>query len=102
VVLWCSGAGVLCVNPQSVASDGNREAMQFGNYAMNTDGSITLEIAGNTFPNGSGAKQRRVIEIHGDEMKWMNPKASIGGSVVEIIMLQRAKIGDHSPPAAVK
>src|SRR5262249_53176643 len=61
------------VNPQSAPSDRNREAMQFGNYTMNTDGSITLEIVGNSFPNGGGAKQRRVLEIHGDEMKWMNP-----------------------------
>jgi len=82
------------VNPQSAASDENRGAMQFGNYTMNTDGSITLEIVGNTFPNGGGAKQRRVIQINGDEMKWIDPK---GSSVVEVIVLQRAKIGDHSP-----
>ncbi len=66
----------------------------FGSYAINSDGSITLEITGSSFPNRDGTKQKRLAEIKGDEMKWTNPAASMGGT--SVIMLQRAKSG--SPP----
>jgi len=77
----------------------NKEAVagnisNFGSYAINSDGSITLEIIGSSFPNRDGTKQKRLAEIKGDEKKWTNPAASMGGT--SVIMLQRAKSG--SPP----
>jgi len=78
----------------------NKEAVagnvsNFGSYAINSDGSITLEITGSSFPNRDGTKQKRLAEIKGDEMKWTNPTASMGGT--SVIMLQLAKSGDRYP-----
>ncbi len=78
----------------------NKEAVagnvsNFGSYAINSDGSITLEITGSSFPNRDGTKQKRLAEIKGDEMKWTNPAASMGGT--SVIMLQLAKSGDRYP-----
>jgi hypothetical protein len=67
----------------------------FGTYEINSDGSITLHIVGSTFPNWDGTKQKRLAAIKGDEITWTNPTASIGGNTV--IILQRAKSGEHYP-----
>jgi hypothetical protein len=37
----------------------------FGSYAINSDGSITLEITGRSVPNRDGTKQKRLAEIKG-------------------------------------
>jgi hypothetical protein len=67
----------------------------FGDYMVNSDGSINLEIVGSSFPNWDDTKQKHLVEIKDDEMKWTDPKASTGGSAV--ITLQRAKSGDRYP-----
>jgi Lipocalin-like domain len=48
----------------------NKEAVagnvsNFGSYAINSDGSITLEITGRSVPNRDGTKQKRLAEIKG-------------------------------------
>jgi hypothetical protein len=78
----------------------NKEAVQgnislFGTYTINTDGSVNLEIIGSSFPNWDGMKQKRLVEIKGDEMKWGNPTASTGGTAT--ITLQRSKAGERYP-----
>ena len=67
----------------------------FGDYMVNSDGPINLEIVGSSFPNWDDTKQKHLVEIKDDEMKWTDPKASAGGSAV--ITLQRAKSGDRYP-----
>jgi hypothetical protein len=52
----------------------------FGAYAINPDdASVTLRIVGSSFPNWNGTVQRRLIEISGEQLKYTNPAASIGG-----------------------
>ena len=55
----------------------------FGTYAINPDGgSVTFHIIGSSFPNWTGTDQKRTIKISGDQMKYTNPEASIGGTAV--------------------
>jgi hypothetical protein len=61
----------------------------FGTYIINPDGSVTFRIVGSSFPNWNGTDQKRLIEVSGDQMKYTNPAASIGGSATNI--LTRAK-----------
>jgi hypothetical protein len=80
--------------------DENRAAVQgsngsFGTYEISSDGSITLQIVGSTFPNWDGTKQKHLASIKGDEITWTNPTPSIGGNTVTI--LQRAKSGERYP-----
>jgi hypothetical protein len=52
----------------------------FGTYTINPDDvSVALRIVGSSFPNWNGTVQRRLIEINGDQLKYTNPVASIGG-----------------------
>jgi hypothetical protein len=60
----------------------------FGTYAVGSDGSIDFHIVGSSFPNWDGTKQKRLVEIKGEEIIWKNPAASTGGSAS--IRLQRA------------
>src|SRR5262249_52083592 len=78
----------------------NKEAVvgsisTFGNYTLNSDGSINLQIVGSSFPNWDDTKQKHLVEIKDDEMKWTDPTDSAGGSAV--ITLQRAKSGERYP-----
>jgi hypothetical protein len=48
----------------------------FGTYALNeADKSLTLRVAGSTFPNLDGTTQKRTITslTAGDELTWTNP-----------------------------
>jgi Lipocalin-like domain len=48
----------------------------FGTYALNeADKSLTLRVAGSTFPNLEGTTQKRTISslTAGDELTWTNP-----------------------------
>jgi Lipocalin-like domain len=80
--------------------DENKAAVQgsngsFGTYEISSDGSLTLQIVGSTFPNWDGTKQKRLASIKDDEITWTNPTPSIGGNTVT--MLQRAKSGERYP-----
>jgi len=61
----------------------------FGTYAINPDGSVTFHYIGATFPNWNGIDQKRTIVISGDQMKYTNPGASVGGTAV--LVLTRAR-----------
>jgi hypothetical protein len=62
----------------------------FGVYTINPDDtSVNLRIVGSSFPNWNGTVQRRLIEISGDQLKYTNPVASIGGIAPSLYM--RAK-----------
>jgi hypothetical protein len=57
----------------------------FGTYAVNeADSSFTLRIEGSTFPNWAGTEQKRVFTLAGDELKWITPLAS-GGGTAELV-----------------
>ncbi|MGO8869524.1 MAG: lipocalin-like domain-containing protein [Alphaproteobacteria bacterium] len=61
----------------------------FGTYAINPDGSVTFHYIGASFPNWIGTDQKRMIVISGDQMKYTNPGASVGGTAV--LVFKRAK-----------
>ena len=72
----------------------NKAAVQnsvgyFGTYATNPDGSVTFHIIGSSFPNWTGTDQKRMIEISGNQMKYTNPGASVGG--VATLILTRVR-----------
>jgi hypothetical protein len=80
-------------NRATGTADENKAAVtgnisMFGTYAVGSDGSIDFHIVGSSFPNWDGTKQKRLVEIKGEEIIWKNPAASTGGS--ESIRLQRA------------
>src|SRR5262249_12414043 len=80
-------------NRATGTADENKAAVtgnisMFGPYAVGSDGSIDFHIVGSSFPNWDGTKQKRLVEIKGEEIIWKNPAASTGGS--ESIRLQRA------------
>ncbi|OWW18461.1 lipocalin-like domain-containing protein [Noviherbaspirillum denitrificans] len=62
----------------------------FGKYEVNeADKSITFHIEASTFPNWNGIDQKRPFSISRDELKWVTPSASSGGSAE--VMLKRAQ-----------
>jgi len=62
----------------------------FGTYSVNgTD--LNLHIEGSTFPNWTGADQKRTnISLVGDEFKYVQPLPSGGGSPTPVVW-KRAK-----------
>src|ERR1700730_8463165 len=75
-------------------ADENKDAVQgnissFGTYALNSDGSLNVEIVGSSYPNWDGAKQKRLVQVKGDELTWTNPTPSSGQNAV--LTLKRAK-----------
>jgi len=62
----------------------------FGKYEVNEDDkTITFHREVSTFPNWNGIDQKRPFSISGDELKWVTPSASNGGSAE--VVLKRAK-----------
>jgi hypothetical protein len=52
----------------------------FGTYSVSdVDHSLNIHIEGSSFPNWTGADQKRFLTLTEDEMKWINPTASTGG-----------------------
>lgn len=81
-------------NRETGTPDENKAAVQgnisaFGTYTLDPDGSLTFQIIGSSFPNWNGTTQKRLVEISGNRLKYINPATSIGGSAVSI--LTRAK-----------
>lgn len=61
----------------------------FGRYEVSeADKTITFHIETSTFPNWNGIDQKRPFSITGDELKWVTPSASSGGSAE--VRLKRA------------
>jgi hypothetical protein len=73
-------------NRTAGTADENKAVMQgtlahFGTYTVNeSDRSFTLHIDGSSFPNWTGTEQKRTFTITGDDLKWITPAASGGGS----------------------
>jgi len=62
----------------------------FGRYEVNeAEKTITFKIETSTFPNWNGTSQKRPFSISGDELKWVTPSASSGGSAE--VVLKRAE-----------
>jgi Lipocalin-like domain len=81
-------------NRETGTPEENRAAVQgnisaFGTYTLDPDGSVTFRIIGSSFPNWNGTVQKRIIEVNGDQLKYITPATSIGGSAVSL--LTRAK-----------
>lgn len=55
-----------------------------GTYSV-SDKAINFKIEGSSFPNWMGTDQKRTItSLAGDELKWTNPGASVGGTAETI------------------
>ena len=81
-------------NRETGTQEENKAAVQgnisaFGRYNVEPDGSLTFQIVGSNFPNWTGTTQKRKVEISGDQMKYITPATSVGGTAVSI--LTRAK-----------
>ncbi len=63
----------------------------FGTYTVASDKeqTVTIHIEGCNFSNWDGEDQKRVMTVIGDEMKYTNPSATIGGTIY--IVWKRAK-----------
>ena len=62
----------------------------FGTYTVNeADRSFALHIESSSFPNWAGTDQKRTFTIQGDDLKWITPNASGGGSAE--LVWKRAK-----------
>jgi hypothetical protein len=58
----------------------------FGRYEVNEAGkTLIFHIDASTFPNWNGIEQKRPFSISGDELKWVTPSASSGGSA-EVVL----------------
>ena len=58
----------------------------YGKYSINeTDGLMTLQIDSATFPNWSGAAQKRQITIAGDELRVINPTTALGSGTAYLV-----------------
>ena len=69
---------------------GQGSIAHFGRYEVNeTDKTITFRIETSTFPNWNGTSQKRPFSIAGDELRWVTPSASSGGSAE--VVLKRAE-----------
>jgi len=68
-------------------ADENKAVVQgslfyFGTYSVSaSDGTLGLEIEGSSFPNWTHVNQKRMItSLTANEVKWVNPVASTGGT----------------------
>jgi hypothetical protein len=58
----------------------------FGKYTVNeADKTITFQVKTSTFPNWDGIDQKRPFTLSGDELKYIVPAAS-GGGTAEIVL----------------
>jgi Lipocalin-like domain len=63
----------------------------FGTYTVNdADGTLNVHVVGSSFPNWNGTDQKRNFTVSGDELKLINPSASIGTGRAESVW-RRAK-----------
>lgn len=73
-------------NRTAGTADENKAVVQgtlthFGTYSVNeAEPSFTLRIESSSFPNWAGTEQKRTFSIMGDDLKWITPAASGGGS----------------------
>jgi lipocalin-like protein len=59
-----------------------------GTYSV-SDKTLILNIEASTYPNAEGTEQKRSFTLIGDELKWTNPAATIGGTAE--VVLKRVK-----------
>jgi len=75
-------------NRQTGTPNENQAVMQgsiayFGTYSCNAaEKTCTYHIQASTFPNWVGVDQKRVFTLVGDELREVNPVASIAGTAV--------------------
>ena len=55
----------------------------FGTYSVGSGGIVNLHIESSTFPNMTGADQKRSVKISGDQLTWGNPTPAVGSGVAQ-------------------
>ena len=76
--------------PEENKADVQGSIAHFGTYSVGEDNkTLIFRIESSTFPNWNGAEQKRPFTITGDELKYVLPSASAGGT--SEIVLRRAK-----------
>ena len=81
-------------NRASGTPDENKAVVQgsiahFGTYTVDEAGkAMVFRIEGSTFPNWTGAEQRRAMTLSGDELKYTSPGSA--GAATQVTM-RRAK-----------
>jgi hypothetical protein len=81
-------------NRASGTTDENKAVVQgsiahFGTYTVDEAGrALVFRIEGSTFPNWSGAEQRRAMALSGDELAYTSPGSA--GTATQVTM-RRAK-----------
>ena len=57
-----------------------------GTYSVSeADHVLTLHVEAGTFPNWTGADQKRSFTLTADQMNWTNRTPAIGAEVVEVV-----------------
>ena len=86
-------------NRASGTPDENRAIVQgsigfFGVYAVEDAGkTLVLRIEGSTFPNWTGAEQRRALALNGDELVYTVPGPRPNDAPLAQVTLRRMKSG---------
>lgn len=55
-----------------------------GAYSV-SDKTLILRIEASTYPNAEGTEQKRSFTLMGDEMKWINPAPTVGGTAEAVL-----------------
>jgi len=57
----------------------------FGSYTVNEpEKTRVIQLEGSTFPNWTGTDQKRILDLSGDEMKFVNKSPSMGAGTVTV------------------
>ena len=55
-----------------------------GTYSV-SDKTLIFKIEATTYPNAEGTEQKRSITLTGDELKWINPAPTVGGTAHTVL-----------------
>jgi hypothetical protein len=78
------------MTPEEMKATAESVLAYFGSYTVNeAEKSITMQIDASSFQNQTAAPAKRIIEINGDDMKYITPSRLAGGQ--NVVMWKRAK-----------
>lgn len=58
----------------------------FGTWTVDeAEKALVLHVESGTYPNWSGSDQKRIVQLHGDEMHAVNPTPSVGAGTAQVV-----------------